>query len=119
MAPGHVGLGPSLVDKDQAFGLKSALVLLPPLAPAGDIGAVPGLRRGRLCSLARRLFFERDIFACEKRPQRAVAHLNPIGGQLGVEGGPNSGHSAAANAAFEHRQLQRTKGSKRLSRMGF
>src|SRR3954447_1806139 len=27
-------------------------------------------------------FFERDAVACEKRPERAVAHLNPIGGQL-------------------------------------
>jgi hypothetical protein len=40
MAPGHVGLGPGLVDKDQAFGVKPALVCLPPLAPAGDVGAV-------------------------------------------------------------------------------
>jgi len=40
MAPGHVGLGPCLVDKDQPFGVKPALVFLPPLAPAGDVGAV-------------------------------------------------------------------------------
>jgi hypothetical protein len=40
MAPGHVGLGPGLVDKDQVFGVKPALVLLPPLAPAGNVGAV-------------------------------------------------------------------------------
>jgi len=40
MAPGHVGLRPGFVDKDQAFGRKSALVFLPPLAPAGDVGAI-------------------------------------------------------------------------------
>jgi hypothetical protein len=28
-------------DEDQAFGVKPALVFLPPLAPAGDVGAVP------------------------------------------------------------------------------
>jgi len=40
MAPGHVGLGPGLVDKDQPFGVKPALMFPPLLAPAGDIGAV-------------------------------------------------------------------------------
>jgi hypothetical protein len=40
MPPGHVGLGPSLVDEDQAFGVKPVLVFLPPLAPAGDVGAI-------------------------------------------------------------------------------
>jgi hypothetical protein len=40
MPSGHVGLGPGLVDKDQAFGGKLALVFLPPLAPAGNVGAV-------------------------------------------------------------------------------
>jgi hypothetical protein len=40
VAPGHVGLGPGLVDEDQAFGVKSALVFLPSLAPAGDVEAV-------------------------------------------------------------------------------
>jgi hypothetical protein len=50
MPPGHVGLGPGFVDKDQPFGLKPALVFLPPLAPAGDIGAV-------LFAGAQRLFF--------------------------------------------------------------
>jgi hypothetical protein len=40
MAPGHVGLGPGFVDKDQVLGVKPALVFLPPLAPAGDVGAV-------------------------------------------------------------------------------
>jgi len=40
MPPGHVGLGPGLVDKDQPFGIKPALVFLPSLAPAGDVGAI-------------------------------------------------------------------------------
>src|SRR5919107_1911989 len=40
ITPGHVGLGPGLVDEDQAFGIEPALVFLPLLAPAGDVGAV-------------------------------------------------------------------------------
>src|SRR5512135_928386 len=40
MAPGHVRLGPCLVDKDQPFGVKPALVFPPPLALASDVGAV-------------------------------------------------------------------------------
>jgi hypothetical protein len=40
VSPGHVRLGPSLVDKDQVFGVKSALVFLPLLATAGNVGAV-------------------------------------------------------------------------------
>jgi hypothetical protein len=40
MAPGHVGLGPSLVDEDQPFGVKPALIFLPSLAPTGDVGAI-------------------------------------------------------------------------------
>jgi hypothetical protein len=40
MAPGHVGLGPGFVDKDQPFGVKPALVFPPSLAPAGNVGAV-------------------------------------------------------------------------------
>ena len=34
---GHVGLGPSLVDEDQAPGIDARLVLLPPGATPGDI----------------------------------------------------------------------------------
>jgi hypothetical protein len=40
MVPGHVGLGPGLVDEDQPFGGKPTLIFPPPLAPAGDVGAV-------------------------------------------------------------------------------
>jgi hypothetical protein len=40
MAPGHVGLGPGLITKDQAFGVEPALVFLPLRAPAGDVGAI-------------------------------------------------------------------------------
>jgi hypothetical protein len=38
--PGHVGLGPGLVDEDQASRVKPALMLLPPGAPSGDVGAI-------------------------------------------------------------------------------
>src|SRR4029077_5844387 len=37
---GHIGLGPGLVDEDQASRIKVPLVLLPLDAPAGDVGAV-------------------------------------------------------------------------------
>ena len=34
----HVGLGPGFIDKDEAPGIKPALILLPLLAPPGDLG---------------------------------------------------------------------------------
>jgi hypothetical protein len=37
---GHVGLGPGLVDEDQALRIDLALVLLPLRAPAGDVRTV-------------------------------------------------------------------------------
>ena len=37
---GHVGLGPGLVNKDQALRTDLALILLPLRAPAGDVGTV-------------------------------------------------------------------------------
>jgi hypothetical protein len=40
MAAGHIGLGPGLVDEDQALGVKPALVLPPPDASPGDVGTV-------------------------------------------------------------------------------
>jgi hypothetical protein len=39
-AAGHVGLGPGLVDEDQAPWVKPALILLPPQPPQGDVGPV-------------------------------------------------------------------------------
>src|SRR5271166_3787192 len=33
----HVGLGPGLVDEDQALGLNAALILYPLLSPARDV----------------------------------------------------------------------------------
>jgi len=33
----HVGLGPGLVDEDEASGIKPTLILLPLLPPAGDL----------------------------------------------------------------------------------
>ncbi len=40
MSPGHVGLGPGLVDKHQALRVKPVLVLFPPGAAPGDVGPV-------------------------------------------------------------------------------
>ena len=37
---GHVGLGPGLVDEDQAFRIDLALILLPLRASAGDVRTV-------------------------------------------------------------------------------
>jgi len=37
---GHICLGPGLVDEDQARRVNAVLVALPPLALAGDVGAV-------------------------------------------------------------------------------
>jgi hypothetical protein len=37
---GHVGLGPGLVDEDQALRIDLALILLPLRAPAGDVRTV-------------------------------------------------------------------------------
>jgi hypothetical protein len=37
---GHVGLGPGLIDEDQAARIKAPLVLLPLDPPASDVGAV-------------------------------------------------------------------------------
>jgi hypothetical protein len=39
-AAGHVGLGPSLVDEDQASRIKSVLILLPLAAAARDVRPV-------------------------------------------------------------------------------
>jgi hypothetical protein len=52
---GHVGLGPSLVDEDQAPRVKSALMLLPPGSPPSHVGAI--LLAGV------QAFFERDPLA--------------------------------------------------------
>ena len=40
MGPCHVGLGPSLVDEDQAGRVKPSLILLPLRAPPGDVGPI-------------------------------------------------------------------------------
>jgi hypothetical protein len=40
MAARHVGLGPGLVDEDQASRIKPALVLLPLRPSPGDIGPI-------------------------------------------------------------------------------
>jgi len=40
MAPGHVGLGPGLVDEDQTAGIDTVLVLLPPGPAAGDVRSI-------------------------------------------------------------------------------
>jgi hypothetical protein len=43
----HIGLGPGLVDEDQARGIKSVLIALPACPPAGDVG--PILLDGEQC----------------------------------------------------------------------
>jgi hypothetical protein len=43
--PGHVGLGPGLVDEDQTLGVKPALVLLP-LKDTSKYPVISGLRPG-------------------------------------------------------------------------
>jgi len=40
MGAGHVGLGPGLVDKDQARGGDAVLMAAPPLALGGDVGSL-------------------------------------------------------------------------------
>jgi hypothetical protein len=40
MGPRHVGLGPGLVDEDQAGRIKPSLILLPLRAPPGDVGPI-------------------------------------------------------------------------------
>jgi hypothetical protein len=72
---GHVGLGPGLVDEDQALGIKPALMLLQRERRRAT--------SGRSCSLACRLFFERDPLAGEERPHRAVTHHHAAHRQLG------------------------------------
>jgi hypothetical protein len=38
MGAGHVGLGPCLVDEDQAGGIDAALMATPARAAVGDVG---------------------------------------------------------------------------------
>src|SRR5262249_11460801 len=40
MTPGHVGLGPGLVDEHPTAGIDPVLVLLPPSPPAGDVRSI-------------------------------------------------------------------------------
>jgi hypothetical protein len=40
MGAGHVGLGPSLIDKDQTLGINSPLIASPAGALASDVGAL-------------------------------------------------------------------------------
>jgi len=37
---GHVGLGPGFIDEDEPLGIKPSLILLPLLAPSGDLGPI-------------------------------------------------------------------------------
>ena len=69
VAARHGGLGPSFVEEHQAPRIKPGLMCLASGAPAGDVEAIPGLRRGRLCSLACRLF-KAEPLAGEKAPHR-------------------------------------------------
>lgn len=40
MASMHVGLGPGLIDKDQALGIKAMLIITPSLTCGGDVRTV-------------------------------------------------------------------------------
>ncbi len=75
VAPGHIGLGPSLVDENQTPGVNPALILLPLGATIGDVGAV--LLAGV------EAFFEADPLALEEAPHRPVAGRRATFGQFG------------------------------------
>ena len=38
--PRHVGLDPGLINEDQTRGINTALILLPPISPSGDVRTV-------------------------------------------------------------------------------
>jgi hypothetical protein len=75
VAAGHIGLGPGLIDEDQAPRIKPALILLPSSAAAGDVG--PVLLAGM------QAFFETHPYASKEPPHRAVARRGATRRQLG------------------------------------
>jgi len=40
MGAGHIRLGPSLIDKDEPFGIELALMALPTLALTSNVGSI-------------------------------------------------------------------------------
>ena len=68
MGVGHVGLGPDLVDEDEAGRIEPALIGAPLCPSPGDPGTLPLARE--------QAFFERQSFAFEERPPRTVARLH-------------------------------------------
>lgn len=76
VAAGNVGLGPGLVDKDQAQTIKPPLIFFPLRSPSGDLKAIPR-------SLAYRLIFETDAFVLEEVPDRVAAHFDAARRELG------------------------------------
>ena len=71
----HVGLGPGLVDEDQALRLDPALILRPLRAPAGDVGTV--------AFAGDDAFFEAQLLGVDEVPHRPVIDLEATLGQFG------------------------------------
>jgi len=84
----HVGLGPGLIDEDQASRVKPALMLPPPQSPPGDVGAVlfTGVQA----------FFERDP-SLAKNALSSVLRFSPIVGFENSLVGIPANHSAGAS----------------------
>ena len=71
----HVGLGPSLIEEDQAAELNPVLIGRPLRAPTRDVGAV--LFAGE------HGFFEAQRLGMDEIPYRVVIDLETTRGQLG------------------------------------
>ena len=72
----HVGLGPGLVDEDQARGIKPALI-------ASSSAPAAARRRAGPARWRAGFFLKVMPFAREEVPDRVVAHLDAALGQLG------------------------------------
>jgi len=73
----HVGLGPGLIDKDQAFGISPALKALPPCPLSRDVRSflLGGVQ----------YFFKGQAFGCQKQPHGAVADFGAAFDQFGPQ----------------------------------
>ena len=77
MGPRHVGLGPGLIDEDQARRIKPSLVLLPVGAAPRDLWSILLARE--------QAFFKRKYLTLVKLPQGTVARLDTPVGELGQQ----------------------------------
>ena len=77
MAARHIGLGPGLINEDEAARIKLALIPLPLRSPLGDVGTI--LLAGV------QAFFEADALVLEEVPDRIVADLDSALRQLGKQ----------------------------------